>query len=158
MAGFYGARVVGNLNGGESVIRDFVGGGTFAAGDFVKFEGTTGQIVVATAGDEILGVALEAGTDGATGVKVDITPQMLVIMDNDLDTQTSIDATDCLEYADFTGGTGAMQVNTNTHSGTQAQLLLLQNNPQGFGLDSDTSVGLYLVVEREAGFGGAPSA
>lgn len=158
MAGFYGARVVGNLNGGEQVIRQFVGGGTFAAGDFVKFEGTTGQIVVATATDEILGVALEAGTDGATGISVDVTPQMLVIMDNDLDTQTSIDGTDRNEYADFVGGTGAMQVNTNTHSATQAQLLLLENNPKGYGLDSDVSVGLYLVVEREAGFGGEASA
>lgn len=148
----YGPRPVGSLMSIDPVIREFEGGGTFAAGDFVKFEGTTGQIVVATAGDKILGVALEAGTDGATGIKVDVTPKMLVIMDNDLDTQTSIDGTDRLEYADIVGGTGAMLVDTNTHSATVANLLLLQNNPQGYGLDDDESIGLYLVVEREDGF------
>lgn len=148
----YGPRPVGSLMSIDPTIREFEGGGTFAAGDFVKFEGTTGQIVVATAGDKILGVALEAGTDGATGIKVDVTPKMLVIMDNDLDTQASIDGTDRLEYADIVGGTGAMLVNTDSHSATVANLLLLQNNPQGYGLDDDESIGLYLVVEREDGF------
>lgn len=144
----YGARVVGSLNNNVRVFHKFVAGGTFAAGDFVMLEGTTGQIIAATAGSSILGIARRAGTDGTANIPVDITSGMLVIMDNDLDTQTSIDATDCLEFANIIGGTGAQVVDTNTHSATKAQLLLLKNNPQGYGVDSDVSMGLYLVVER----------
>ena len=143
----YGPRKVGSFGNSDPVFFHGVAGGTFAIGDFVMQEGTSGQIVVCTAGSSILGIARSVGVDGSA-CTVDVTPMMLVVMDNDLDTQTSIDATDCLEFANFIGGTGAMVVDTNTHSATKAQLLLLKNNPQGYGVDSDTSMGLYLVVER----------
>ena len=143
----YGPKAVGSIYSTDPVFFHGIAGGTFAKGDFVMQEGTSGQIIACTAGSSILGIARSAGVDGEA-CTVDITPGMRVIMDNDLDTQTSINATDCLEFANITGGTGAQLVDTNTHSATKAQLLLLKNNPQGFGCDSDVSMGLYLVVER----------
>lgn len=145
-----GARVVGSLSPTGQLLRKFTAGGTFAEGDFVKLQGTTGEIVIATGGDAILGVAMEAGVDGSEAY-VNITPKMLVIMDNDLDSDTFA-ATDELQFADIIGATGAQQVDTSSHSATVAQLMCLGYNPKGYGLDSDTSIGLYLVTERTTGY------
>jgi len=127
---------------------EFNAAGTFAAGDFVMLDGSTGEVVVATAGSSILGVALEAATNASTKVMVDITPGMVVLMDNDNDTETFA-ATHVGEWGDFIGATGAMQINSNTLSSTKAQLQCLEYNPQGYGLDSDTSIGLFYVAERQ---------
>lgn len=131
----------------DRVHKEFNAAGTFAANDFVMFDGSTGELVVATAGSSILGVAREAATNASTNVSVDITPMMLVLMDNDNDTETFA-STHIGEWGDFTGGTGAMQVNSNTLSTTKAQLQVIEYNPQGYGFDSDTSIGLFLVAER----------
>ena len=143
----YGPRVVGYLTGIDPVFMRFTAGGTFAKGDFVMIEGTTGEIIAATGGSSILGVARMAGTDGLANVKVDVTPGMKVLMDNDQDSET-FDAQDELQYFDIIAGTGAQIVNTDSNSGTKAQLLCLDYNPQGYGCDSDISMGLFLVVER----------
>lgn len=151
----YGARPRGSYWGLSSVYRSFTGGGTFAKWDLVMPQGTTvgtgGEIVVATAGAlNILGVSLEVGANATAGITVDITPGLLVLMDNDNDSNT-FDATYELQVADFTGGTGAMQVDTSTHvtgvSGS-ANLFCVEYNPQGMGMDADTSIGLYVVKER----------
>jgi hypothetical protein len=73
---------------------------------------------------------------------------MVVLMDNDNDTETFA-ATHVGEWGDFVGGTGAMIVNSDTLSTTKAQLQCLAYNPQGFGYDSDTSIGLFYVAERQ---------
>jgi hypothetical protein len=143
-----GAKVIGSLAGIDRVHMEFNAAGTFAASDFVKFDGSTGEIVVATAGASILGVAREAGVAASTGVQVDVTPLMVVLMDNDNDAETFA-ATHVGEWGDFTGATGAMVVNSNTLSTTRAQLQVLAYNPQGYGFDSDTSIGKFLVAERE---------
>lgn len=143
----YGAIPIKSLFGGDRVHKEFNAAGTFADNDFVKFDGSTGELVVATAGASILGVSKEDATSASTGVLVDITPNMVVLMDNDNDTETFA-ATHVGEWGDFTGGTGAMQVDSNTLSTTKAQLMCLEYNPQGFGLDSDTSIGLFYVGER----------
>jgi len=144
----YGARVIKSLSGQDRIHMDFNAAGTFAANDFVMLDGSTGEVVVATAGNSILGVAKEAATSASTGVLVDITPMMVVLMDNDNDTETFA-ATHVGEWGDFTGGTGAMLVNSNTLSSTKAQLQCLVYNPKGYGFDSDTSIGLFLVAERQ---------
>lgn len=144
----YGAKVVKSLIGADRVHMEFNAAGTFAEGDFVMLDGSTGEVVVATAGSSILGVAREAATNASTKVSVDITPYMVVLMDNDNDTETFA-ATHVGEWGDFTGGTGAMQINSNTLSSTKAQLQCLEYNPQGYGFDSDTSIGLFLVAERQ---------
>jgi len=144
----YGVRVIKSLFGGDRVHLTFNAGGTFAANDFVKFD-DSGEIVVGTAAAGILGVAKEAGTSTTDDVSVDVTPGMIVLMDNDLDTDTEFAAADIGLCGDFTGGTGAMLVDTSSLSSTIAGLRCLKNNPQGYGLDSDTSIGLFFVTERE---------
>lgn len=143
-----GARVIKSLSGQDRVHMEFNAAGTFAANDFVKFDGSTGEVVVATAGNSILGVAKEAATNASTGVLVDITPMMVVLMDNDNDTETFA-VTHVGEWGDFIGGTGAMVINSDTLSSTKAQLQCLAYNPKGYGFDSDTSIGLFFVAERQ---------
>ena len=143
----YGARVIKSLSGGDRVHMEFNGGGTFAANDFVKFD-DSGEVVVATATHGILGVAKEAGTASTDDILIDITPNMVVLMDNDLDGDTFA-ATDIGLCGDFTGATSLMQVDTSSLSSTIAQLRCIAYNPQGYGYDSDTSIGLFFVTERE---------
>jgi len=143
----YGARVIKSLSGQDRIHMEFNASGTFAANDFVKFDGSTGEVVVCTNGVSILGVAREAATAASSGVSIDITPNMVVLMDNDNVAETFA-ATHVGEWGDFTGATGAMQVDSNTLSTTKAQLQCLVYNPQGYGYDSDTSIGLFFVAER----------
>lgn len=143
----YGAITKGSLIPGISdLLMEFNAAGTFAAGDFVKFDGSTGELVVATAGANILGVAKEAATAASTGVSVNCTPKLVVIMDNDEDGGAAA-ATNVGEWADFTGATQLMQIDTSTLSTSVAQLFYLKNNPQGVDRDSDTSVGKAMVAE-----------
>lgn len=144
----YGAKIVKSLVGADRVHMEFNAAGTFAASDFVMLDGSTGEVVVATASSSILGVAREAATSASTAVSVDITPYMVVLMDNDNVAETFA-VTHVGEWGDFIGGTGAMQVDSNTLSSTKAQLQCMSYNPQGYGFDSDTSVGLFLVAERQ---------
>ena len=142
-----GARPIGSLLGISDILKEYLGGGTFAAQDLVKIDGS-GEAVVATAAALVLGVANEAGTSASTGVQVNITPFLQVIMDNDND-GTVFAATHVGEYADFIGATGAMYVDSSSHSDTtRACLWCLEYNPQGYGLDSDTSIGKYAIVEH----------
>jgi len=134
------------MAGLPDVLMEYNAAGTFALNDFVKFDGSTGELVVATAGASILGVSKEAATSASTGVSVNVTPFLQVIMDNDNDAETFA-ATHVGEWADFTGATEAMQVDTNTTSTTKAQLLVLEYNPQGESYDDDTSIGKYMVAE-----------
>lgn len=143
-----GARVIKSLAGLDRIHMEFNASGTFAVNDFVIFDGSTGEVTVATNGVSILGVAREAATSASTAVSVDITPFMVVLMDNDNAVETFA-ATHIGEWGDFTGGTGAMYVDSNTLSSTKAQLQCLAYNPQGYGYDSDTSIGLFFVAERQ---------
>lgn len=145
----YGFIPKGSKVGLSDAFMEFNAAGTFAANDFVMPDGSTGEIVVATAGSQILGVAYEAATAASTGVQVNITPWLVGLMDNDNDAETFA-ATHVGEYGDFTGGTGAMQVDSNTLSTTPAQLVCLKYNPQGYGSawDDDTSIGLFQIYEH----------
>ena len=142
-----GVRAIGSAFGFSPACREFNASGTFAARDFVKDDGSTGEITVATATHKILGVANEAGTSSSTDVQVNVTPYLMVLMDNDNEA-TTFAATHVNEWADFIGATGAMYVDSSSHSTTVAQLLCLAYNPQGYGLDSDTSIGKYMVEEQ----------
>jgi len=142
----YGARPVGSLLGMSDVLLEFNSGGTFAAQDLVKFDGS-GEITVATSGAAFLGVAFEAGTSSTDNVLVNATPYLMVLMDNDNDS-TTFSSAHIGEYADFTGGTGAMVIDSSTHHvTTEAGFICLEYNPQGYGYDSDTSIGKYQCLE-----------
>lgn len=144
----YGARYIGSMTSLSPVLMEFNASGTFAKNDYVIFDGSTGEIAVATAGVSILGIAHEAATSASTGVQVNVTPYMIVLMDNDNDSETFA-VTHVGEWGDFTGATSVMVVDSNTLSSTKATLQCLAYNPQGYGFDSDTSIGKFIVVERQ---------
>jgi hypothetical protein len=142
-----GARVIKSLSGQDRVHMEFNAGDTFAANDFVKFD-NSGEVVVGTGEAGILGVAKEAGTGTTDNVLIDITPLMVVLMDNDNDNDT-FTASHVGQCGDFTGATGSHEVDTSSLSSTIANLRCIAYNPQGYGYDDDTSIGLFLVTERE---------
>jgi hypothetical protein len=72
---------------------------------------------------------------------------MVVLMDNDNDGHT-FDAGDIGHSGDFTGATSAMQVDTSDLADTVQQLRCIAYNPQGYGFDTDTSIGLFVVIQR----------
>ena len=140
----YGAIPVGSRFGISPVLKKFTGGGTYAKGDLVML--TSGATVVATAGAEnLLGVARVAGASASTNLEVDITPGLLVIMDND-NVGTTFAATHVGTKFDLVGTTGIMQIDTSSTS-TTGNLLCWEYNPQGYGFDSDTSIGLFQIDE-----------
>ena len=141
-----GAITTGSIFGFSDSLIERSGGGTFADKDFVK--SSSGEAVVGTAGASILGVSNEDATSASTGVQINNTLGLTVVMDNDNSSDTFV-VTDIGLYGDFIGATGAMQVDTSSLSTTKAQLLTLEYNPQGYSLDSDTSIGRFLVVETE---------
>lgn len=122
-----------------------------AVNDFVTLVGD-GKFECTDTGDPIFGIALEAATaedDIITVVKV--VPGMQIYMDND-NTGTTFAATHVGARFDITGATGAMVVDTSTAAqvgggGETGQLFCLEYNPQGLGMDSDTSIGVYQVAE-----------
>jgi hypothetical protein len=149
----YGARYIGNLNGGTSPItKRFLikASEVITKGDWITVDGATGKVDVAAADEPLLGVANETVTGNAGGTnKVEIIlamPGTLFIMDNDNVAETFAQD-DVGEWHAITGTTGAQQVDTNADaaapSSSANQVLCLEYNPQGHGLDSDTSIGLY---------------
>lgn len=145
-----GFKVVG-VSVGEPEIVSRTAGGTIAANDPVTLK-TDGQVEVATAGDIILGVALEAATSG-NAVNVQVGERLRVLADSD-ETGDAMAADLVGARFDITGTTGAVKVDVSTAAqdgdGTDTgQLVLLEANPQGYGFDSDTSVGLFEIIERQ---------
>lgn len=154
----YGAKVVG----GEYEFREFYPHEAIAAGDLVV-QRTDGQVEIVDGGaetdangDVVAGVAIKAATGASTTVPITVAVaksggRILVIMDND-NTGTTFAASHEGGNFDVTGTTGAMLVDTSTitQGGTKAtsiqQLKCIKYNPQGFGFDADTSIGLYEIV------------
>jgi len=143
----YGAIPIGSFFGISDVLKEYDAGGTFALGDFVKM--SSGELVVATAGDALFGLSNEAATSASVKVQVNITPGLEVIMDND-DVGTTFAATLVGTLFDITGATGAQIVDTST-TGATGQLYCWGYNPQGFGFNSDTSIGRFSLSERPFG-------
>lgn len=139
----YGFYPCGSRFGTSDVMKKFNAGGTFAKNELVKL--TTGEIVIATGGStNILGVASSAGTSTTDNVEVNITPGLVVIADT---SSGSFAATYVGEYADFAGSTGAQIVDDSLHSSTIQNFLIWEYNPQGYGFDSDVSIGRFLLQE-----------
>lgn len=148
----YGARWVGNAQGGTAPIQKFLikASEVITKGDWLSIDATVGKADVAAADEPLLGIANETVTGNSGGTNmVEVVlalPGTKFIMDNDNTTET-FERPDVGEWHDITGATGAQQVDTNADaaapSATAHQLLCLDYNPQGFGMDSDTSIGLY---------------
>lgn len=141
-----------------SVLRNFDSNVTLTQYDLVNVQ--SAQLEVVDAGEKIAGYINQDGsfTSSSTSVEVDITPFMTVVMDNDNDS-TTFAATHVGTVFDTIGGTGAQLVDTSSTAagvtgGTSGgQLLCLAYNPQGVrdDLDTDTSVGLFLIKEAQFG-------
>lgn len=132
---------------------------TGAQFDLVNIQNS--QVEIADTGEVIAGYNNEktAITNASTNVQVVITPFMQVVMDND-NTGTTFASTHEGELFDITGGTGAQIVDTSTAGapeagGASGQLICLEYNPQNVrdDLDTDTSVGLYMIREAQFGLG-----
>jgi len=154
----YGAKYVGNLNGGTApVMSTFLikASEVITKGDWLTFDDSTGKVDVAATAEPLLGIANETVTGNASGTnQVEVIlalPGTLFLMDNDNTTETFAQD-DVGEWQGITGTTGAQVIDTNvdsaTPSSTACQLVCLKYNPQGYGkdIDGDTSIGLYTPV------------
>jgi hypothetical protein len=150
----YGLKYVGSMT--TPGVQPMVRGGykvkasqTITKGDPVNIE--DGYINLAAATERIFGVANETVVGNAAGTsKVDVIVARegdLYLADNDNDT-TTFAVTHPGTYFDTISTTGIIQVDTSSTT-TSGQLLCVQYNPQGYGVDSDTSVGLFTIAERQ---------
>lgn len=136
---------------GEPHVEKVVSGDTIAAKDLVTLQ-TDGQAEVTGAGEPIFGQALNAATSGAD-LYVLRGSRMQFIMDND-NVGTTFAASHVGARADTIGGTGAQKIDTSSVAqvgdGTDTgQVLLIAYNPKGFGYDTDTSLCIAEVIERQ---------
>ena len=124
-------------------------GVTVTAGDFVYF--SSGRITSATiTGDpRPVGMALETATGNSGG-----TVSALVAIDDDIryllqndNVGTTFAASHVGQYFDLIGATGAQLVDTSTVSATTGVVICLEYNPQIDPVKSDTTYGVFALVE-----------
>lgn len=145
----YGFKVVGAESGLQ--IKHAVAGGTIKAGDPIILQ-TDGQAELCAAGDPILGVAMNDAAATET-VYYQTGYRLRVLADSDEDGDAM--AADLRgARVDITGNAGEVLIDISTAKQTgdgtdTGQLLLVENNPQGWGFDDDTSIGLFEVIERQ---------
>lgn len=146
----YGFRPSGTLLGVPQSKVVTNGAAATAQGDIVNL--VAGVATIVTAGDFCAGVAKNSVAISATTLELDISPFLKGYMANDNDSTTF--ASTHVGYGfDIIGATGAMLVDTNTCDNTQAAptglLSCLEYNPQEGGYASDTSIGLFVIVENQ---------
>lgn len=151
------------LTGLAPILDNFDSNATLAQFDLCNVQ--NGQLEVADAGETIAGHINQktAVTSSSTSVEVDVTPFNLYVLDSD-ETNDSL-AQDLIgELFNITGGTGAQIVDIDAttaaeNPATSSQVQLLKQNDTTHwdagdvrdDLASDTSVGLYVVVEYQFG-------
>jgi len=143
----YNPRVV--KKSAEATVLTLEAGEAIAKNDFVTLL-TDGQIEATATGEGIFGIALEAASASGDSIRVlRAHPGMVVMMDNDNDSTTFASSHVGARF-DTTGTTGAQLVDSSSaaQDGTDAgQLFCIAYNPQGYGYDSDTSIGLFEIAE-----------
>ena len=149
-------RSLGSIFVTTDIILSFDSATTLTEGDLVNLQ--NGELQLADGGENILGQILEDATSASTGVQVNATPGLVIVMDND-EVGGAFPSTSAGEFFDIIGATGAQLVDTSSSAagettGSSGQLLCLAYNPQGVGVDSDTSYGKFLIKEHQL-FGGA---
>lgn len=128
---------------GVSVMADIVGKNSeeFNPADPVTID-ANGQLIVATAGDKVIGFATDditMASDNVTVAKVKpnyipAQPGVLMVYNSD---QAGVVADDVGEYADLTGTTGAIKMDFT--AGATGQFLVRQIDPENEG-DTDLVV------------------
>lgn len=143
-------KILGNIDGGTNYATysfPVASGVSVTAGDFVYF--ASGRITSATiAGARPIGMVLETATGNAGGTVI-----ALVAIDDDLrfllqndNIGTTFVATHVGQYFDLIGATGAQLVDTSTVSQTLGTVLCLEYNPQIDPVKTDTTYGVFLLV------------
>ena len=153
-----GAKLVG-CSTGEPEIAKGLSNETITAGDLIVFR-TDGQLEPCDGGagtpangDAVSGIALNTVSGSGKTVYFVKGTRLRILMDSD-EAGDSMAADLVGACFDITGATGAQQVDISTAiqtglvANTSQQLVLLEANPQGYGLDSDTSIGLFEIVKR----------
>lgn len=144
-------KILGNIDGGANFATyafPVASGVTVTQGDFVYF--SSGRITSATiTGDSRpIGMVLETAVGNAAGTVVALTA-----MDDDLryllqsDGSGTFDATSVGKYFDLTGATGVQKVLGSSSSTTTGVLLCLEYNPIIEPVKTDTTYGVFILVE-----------
>lgn len=144
-------KIRGNVNGGANYATyafPVANGVTVTVGDFVYF--TSGRISSATITTDSrpIGMVLETATGNAGGTVV-----ALVVLDDNIryllqsDGSGTFAATSVGTYFDLTGATGAQKVLGSSQSNTTGVLLCLEYNPQIDPVKTDTTYGIFVLVE-----------
>jgi hypothetical protein len=144
-----GFKVVGSTTGLVEYVTQ-VSHGAIAKGDPVTLK-TDGQVEHTPAGHPIYGVAINAATGAGQAVTVAKAVGLLVLADSD-EVGDNMAADLIGARVDITGASGAKKVDVSTAlqvgDGTDSgQLLVVKNNPQGYGFDADTSICICEVKE-----------
>lgn len=146
--------VRGSEFGFSDHVREFDSNATLTAGDLVNVQAGQLELADGDTSEVIAGVVLESTTNAGTGVPVNITPGLRVVMDNN-NVINTFAADDIGTRYNVTGATGAQIVNTQSqdtsYTAPSHQLLTLEYNPQGVrsDLDSDTSIGLFMIAKHQ---------
>lgn len=121
---------------------------------------TSAEISVAAASELIAGVVNSKGsfTSASTGVEVNITPFLTIVMDND-NISTTFNPAHVGASFNIIGGTGAQLVDTSTVVTSMAiaaptvPLRCIQYNPQGVrdDINTDLSVGRFMIIQPQFG-------
>jgi len=141
----------GSLFVTSQIIRRYASAVTLATGDLVNVQ--NGALQIADAGERIAGQILESATSATTDAQVNITPGLVVVMDND-NVSATFSATSVGEYFDIAGATGAQVIDTSSTvapetTSNSAQMVCLEFNPQGVGFDDDLSIGTFMIKEHQ---------
>lgn len=144
-------RLLGNVDGGANFATysfPVASGVTVTAGDFVYFTGGRISSATITGDSRPVGMVQETATGNAGG-----TVKALVCIDDDIryllqsDGSGTFDATSVGKYFDLTGATGAQKVLGSSSSSTTGVLVCLEYNPAIDPVASDTTYGVFLLVE-----------
>lgn len=145
-------KILGNVAGGTNFAQygfPVASGVTVTQGDFVYF--SSGRITSATiTGDSRpVGMVTETATGNAAGTVI-----ANVVIDDAVryllqtDAGGTFDATSVGKYFDLTGATGAQKVTTSGNGSTTTGVMLcLEYNPQIDPVKTDTTYGVFILVE-----------
>lgn len=151
-------KILGDVDGGTNYAQytfPVANGVTVNAGDFVYFASgrvTSATIAAARPIGMVQGAITGANTGSATGnaagtvtVDVVIDPELRYLLQND-NIGTTFAATHVGQYFDLIGATGAQLVDTSTVTTTTGTLLCVEYNPQIDPVKTDTSYGVFVLV------------
>jgi hypothetical protein len=147
-------RIANNFLGDASTVLltfPVASGVTLQPRDFVKF--SSGRVTNDTIGGALLagmvkladGETLVGNAGGTVKALVEVTVPGVYLLDS---TGTPPAANQVGQYFDLTGSGGAQLIDTGTASASSGQFMLLEANPQISPVETDTSWGLYALVEH----------